>query len=125
MEYKINYRAVSVSDSNVDNSTVQPLSNILTNIKNNISPDDKYALNLSENYLTDISIKELINFLSTFGGITKLNLSNNKLTENSFDDLKTILNTCKYIKINVSNNNITLRKFRNYFGTNDNIIYKI
>ena len=49
MEYKINYGAASVADSHfINDNTVQPLSKVLINIKNNILPDDKYKLNLSE-----------------------------------------------------------------------------
>lgn len=117
---KFNYKLTSVIDSNIENTGCQKLNDVLRRCQKEIERSEftnfKVKIDLSENYLSDESMKEIYVFcLIITDNLVSLNISNNKFTDKSFSYLQEILNICPYIKINILFNNISTRKFRESF----------
>ena len=129
---KFDYRASGIADSDIKNNTVQCFIEVLNKIKTKIEIIGRYTsdfnikLDFSENYLTDKSIAELYYFLKENILLSKhlisLNISNNHLTENSFGYIEKIYEEFYCVKINISSNNISLKKFRERFGIESKIV---
>lgn len=125
----LNYNRSGIADSNVNNKCVK-LSDAFFHIKNtldSIESNIPLKLDLSENYIRDEGFKELYEFIINTPQLhlAKLNLRSNYLTENSFILLTALLQSCPNIKIDVSFNNISLKKFKKVFSDiSGNIIFK-
>lgn len=118
------YHDRQISDSNIDSSECLKLKDIIDEMKIILKERKReyviknIKINLSENYLS--SIEELCYFVMSLKKVVKLDLSQNRLTEDSFSYLVPL----KDIKIDISGNNINLRRFLE-FGFDDNVVFNV
>lgn len=115
----INFTNYSICDSDVDNPSCIKLNQVLGRIDKEFIEHKPTKINifLAENYLTDKSLKQLLNFIQSNPKLAKrlikLDLTSNRLTDQSITDLQTIIDLCPRLKLlNIKSNLILIKTIK-------------
>lgn len=122
----LDYSGSSISDSKVQNPSVQHLDKVLLKLNKkiihleNYHPKSNIKISFADNYLKDDGFKELYEFMMEKQHLKKrlkeINLRHNKITEDSLPTLKDFLKDFPKLKIDISVNRISRENFDEFFG---------
>lgn len=109
----------SVCDSAIDNSSCTNFNLVLAKIDQQFIEHKPIKINifLADNYLTDKSVRELVDFIQAKPKIAKriikIDLTSNRLTDQALDDLQMIIKLCSKLKLlKITSNLILIKSFR-------------
>ena len=127
--YSQNY---CICDSNIDDVRLFKFSEVLAKVAKAFAEEEtivKIKLSFKYCHLSDVSITELVDFLAIRPEIAKvmnrLKLYDTKITEACFEDLARLLKLCLHLKIDISGNNIGVRKLRESSLDQERVLYRV